>query len=108
MQNRAVKADDSRAVPDLVGLGWREARALGFELGFHVSAPNPDGPPLAALGWPDGLVVRQEPLAEGPASHGDVIAVWISRAGPDGAGDREPREPRIPVNELRQTPPDNR
>ena len=48
-------------VPDLLGLDWHLARTMGEEAGLWVTGPDPDGPPLAAVGWPGGVVIRQRP-----------------------------------------------
>ena len=83
-------------VPFLVGLGWREARDAGFAGGFHVSGPDPDGPPLASLGWPGGVIVAQQPDAGTRVRRGDVVTVWIDKRRPGDAGDREPSMPPQP------------
>ena len=48
-------------VPDLIGLSWDDAREVLHRVRLVAVGPDPDGPPLAALGWPDGVVVDQRP-----------------------------------------------
>lgn len=92
MSDSAAGDSDVR-VPDLVGLGWEEARAVGEAAGLWVSSTDPDGPPLPALGWPGGVVVRQEPSPGRVLGRGGRLTVWLGR-GPGPAGVREPR--RLP------------
>ena len=79
-------------VPDVIGLTWDDARAVLMQAHLIAVGPDPDGPPLAALGWPGGLVVDQDPKAGAALPAGSPVTVWIERGG--GAGDREPRRPR--------------
>jgi hypothetical protein len=48
-------------VPDLVGLTLDEARSVLQGTGLVAVGPDPDAAPLAAAGWPDGVVVDQRP-----------------------------------------------
>lgn len=78
-------------VPDVVGLSWDDARLVLLDARLVAVGPDPDGPPLAALGWPGGVVVAQDPKPGVALPHGSPVTVWIERGG--GAGDREPRRP---------------
>lgn len=40
-------------VPGVVGLHVRDAAKVAGTAGLRLAQPNPDGPPLAALTWPD-------------------------------------------------------
>ena len=90
----AVAAGSGEAVvPDVVGLLWDDARTVLHRIGLVAVGPDPDGPPLAALGWPDGVVVDQRPGAGAVVPLGSSVTVWIER-GPGSAGVREPRRPK--------------
>jgi hypothetical protein len=98
---RSVKATAARAaagrgevvVPDVVGMLWDDARTGLHRIGLVPVGPDPDGRPLAELGWPDGLVVDQRPGSGVVVPSGSAVMVWIER-GPGSAGVREPRRPR--------------
>ena len=92
-------------VPDVVGLGWDVARTVGHEAGLWTTAPDPDGMPLSALGWPGGVVVRQDPPPGALARWRSALTVWVERGGE--AGDREPRRPLPPVAAFFADPHDN-
>jgi hypothetical protein len=79
-------------VPDVVGLSFDDARAVLFGAKLVAIGPDPDGPPLGALGWPRGVVVRQDPAPGSLLPTGSPVTVWLDSGG--GAGDREPRRPR--------------
>lgn len=80
-------------VPDVVGLGVDDARAVLKGAHLEAMSPDPDGPPLAALGWPDGAVVDQDPDPGTFLPAGSWVTLWVER-GPGSAGMREPRRPR--------------
>lgn len=77
----------------VVGLLWDDARTVLHRVGLVAVGPDPDGPPLAALGWPDGVVVDQRPDPCAVVPIGSSVTVWIER-GPGSAGVREPRRPK--------------
>ncbi len=80
-------------VPNVVGLPWDDARAMLHRIGLVAVGPDPDGPPLAAWGWPDGIVVDQRPDVGAVVPMRSPVTVWIER-GPGSAGVREPRRPK--------------
>jgi PASTA domain-containing protein len=82
-------------VPNLIGLPYPEAAAVAVALGLSMIGPDPDGPPLAVLAWPNGIVVRQEPPATTVIASDVPLVVWVRRRGGE-AGDREPLRPRPP------------
>jgi hypothetical protein len=55
--------------------------------------PDPDGPPLAALGWPGGVVTDQSPESGARVPAESPVTLWVGRGG-GSAGDREPRRPK--------------
>jgi beta-lactam-binding protein with PASTA domain len=87
-------------VPNVVGFSWDDAREIGERLGLFVRGPDPDGPPLAELGWPGGVVVDQHPDPGARVALGSTLILWIER-GPGSAGVREPRRPRPDPKVLR-------
>ena len=69
--------------------------------------PDPDGPPLGALGWPDGVVTDQSPESGAKVPAGSPVTLWLDRGG--GSGVREPRRPKpgpISAREMRYEPID--
>jgi hypothetical protein len=93
-----------RLVPDVVGLSWDDARTVLMRAGLVAVGPDPDGPPLAALGWPGGVVVKQDPTAGAVLPDGSPVTVWVERGGGGGAGDREPRRPKPAPLSARDLP----
>jgi beta-lactam-binding protein with PASTA domain len=79
-------------VPDVVAMSWDEARRVGEQAGLWVTGPDLDGPPLPALAWPGGVVVRQQPRPGELADEGSQLIIWVERP-PGSAGVREPRRP---------------
>ena len=82
-------------VPNLIGTPWRQARQLADDCGLCPTSDNPDGPPLAELGWPGGVVAAQHPQSGTRVRRGDKLRLQFLKPpqGPDMAGDREPRHP---------------
>lgn len=100
---RKVKGEPC-VVPDVVGLTFDEARAVLFGARLVAVGPDPDGPSLGALGWPRGVVVKQDPAAGAILATGSPVTVWLDSGG--GAGDREPRRPKPTPLEARELPDD--
>jgi hypothetical protein len=48
---------------------------------------------LAALGWPDGIVVDQSPESGAVVARGSQVRLWLESDGGGSAGVREPRRP---------------
>ncbi len=59
--------------------------------GLMAVGPDPDGPPLTALGWPNAVVTDQSPESGAKVPAGTMVTLWIERGG--GSGVREPRRP---------------
>lgn len=91
-QARKSRRQSSVVVPNVIGLSWDEAREVlhGHEL--VALGPDPDGPPLATLSWPEGVVTDQSPESGAKVRPGSVVTLWIERGG--GSGVREPRRPK--------------
>ncbi len=95
-------------VPAVIGLSWDDAREVLRECGLVAVGPDPDGPPLAALGWPSGVVTDQSPESGAKVPRGSSVRLWVERGG-GSAGVREPRRPRPDPKsgrELRPEPSD--
>jgi beta-lactam-binding protein with PASTA domain len=79
-------------VPDFSGCGYREAIALGENVGVLVALAPDNEPERSPVGRPLGSVVAQEPAPGAPTEHHASVYVWMSTGrGPGGV--REPRRP---------------
>jgi PASTA domain len=87
-------------VPNVIGMLWDDARQVLMENGLVAVGPDPDGPPLAELGWPSGTVTDQSPESGARVPTGSPVTVWIERGG-GSAGVREPRRPTPPPRAAR-------
>jgi hypothetical protein len=88
---RLRRRQSTVTVPNVVGMAWDKARRALHEVGLIGVSPDPDGPPLGALGWPDGVVTDQSPESGAKVAPGSAVTLWIERGG--GSGVREPRRP---------------
>jgi hypothetical protein len=79
-------------VPAVVGMSWDDARHALANRRLLAVSHDPDGPSLAALGWPNVLVVDQIPEAGAKVPVGTRVRLWLERGG-GSAGVREPRRP---------------
>ena len=94
------RCTDIVEVPQVVGLHIRAARYVAHAAGLKLAQPDPDGPPLAALTWPnDHWITEQEPAAGSRRWRWDPLIVRWS-ASPDQDGVREPRRPTPPQHLL--------
>lgn len=89
---RASRRRAKVVVPDVVGMTWDDARLTLLRAGLAAASGDPDGPPLAALGWPNVLVVDQIPESGAKVPAGSPVHLWLERGG-GSAGVREPRRP---------------
>jgi PASTA domain len=88
----ARRRRSSVRVPNVVGESWDDARRALDEAGLVAVSPDPDGPPLATLAWPDGIVTDQSPESGAKVPPGAPVTLWFERSG--GTGVREPRRPK--------------
>lgn len=97
------KATGTVSVPDVIGMSWDDARHVLLSQRLVAVGPDPDGPPLAALGWPDGIVVDQSPESGATVPPGSSVRLWLEAGGGGGsAGVREPRRPSPNPKSARQ------
>jgi hypothetical protein len=87
------RRQSSVVVPNLIGLSWDEAREALQHVGLVGVCSDPDGPPLAVLGWPGGVVTDQSPESGAKVPAGSPVTLWIGLGG-GSAGVREPRRPK--------------
>ena len=100
MTREPWRCTDIVEVPHVVGLHIREAERVASVAGLVLAQPNPDGPPLAALTWPDDYWICDErPAAGSRLWRWDPLVVTWS-ASPGAAGVREPRRPLVPLQSL--------
>jgi hypothetical protein len=75
-------------VPQVVGLGWTEARDVLIDCGL-IGIAAEDGADVAT-----GVVSDQSPEAGAKVARGSVVRLWVRSAGDGGSGGvREPRRP---------------
>lgn len=89
---RERRRQASVRVPDVIGMSWDDARHALLRAGLVGVGPDQDGPPIAALGWPDGVVTDQSPESGAKVPPGSPVTLWVERGG--GSGVREPRRPK--------------
>ena len=79
-------------VPDFGGCSYREAIALGENVGLLVALAPDNEPERSPVGRPLGSVVAQAPEPGAATEHHASVYVWMSTGrGPGGV--REPRRP---------------
>jgi hypothetical protein len=97
------RSDDWVAVPYVVGLDVRDARAECNGVHLVMVGHDVDGPPIEALtslgAW---IVTDQSPVSGTLALRGDPVTVEFKRQGGGESGDREPRNPS-PEGDLLRT-----
>lgn len=89
---RAWRRRSTVVVPHVIGMSWDDAREVLHSQGLVGVGSDPDGPPLAALAWPDGVITDQSPEAGAKVPPGSTVTLWVERGG--GSGVREPRRPK--------------
>jgi hypothetical protein len=89
---RAQRRRARITVPNVVGMSWDDARDALLRAGLEAVGADPDGPSLAAAGWPNVVVVDQVPEPGAKLAAGSVVRLWLEQGG-GSAGVREPRRP---------------
>lgn len=75
--------DDQRAaefviVPDVVGARFLSAREMAKAAGLTLANPDPDGPPISAIAWPNNPVIQSQSPAPGSVLYrNDSLRVWL-------------------------------
>jgi PASTA domain len=92
-------------VPNVVGMSWDDARSVLASAGVVGVSPDPDGEPLAAQGWPGGMVTDQSPDSGARVPPGSPVTLWLGRRD-GGSGVREPRRPHPTPREGRAMNPE--
>jgi hypothetical protein len=75
--------DDQRAadfvvVPNVVGERFLPAREIALSAGVTLANPDPDGPPISAIAWPNNPVVQSQSPVPGSVLHrNDSLRVWL-------------------------------
>jgi hypothetical protein len=75
--------DDQRAaefviVPDVVGERFLSAREIAQSAGLTLANPDPDGPPISGIAWPNNPVVQsQSPTPGSVLYRNDSLRVWL-------------------------------
>lgn len=78
----------------------RDADRVAYSAGLKLAQADPDGPPLAALTWPDDYwITGQRPSPGSRLRRWDPLIVTWSASPADG-GVREPRRPVVPTKSL--------
>jgi hypothetical protein len=80
-------------VPNVIGLSWDDAQQVLRDNGLLAIGSDPDGPPTASLGVPNGMVTDQSPESGAKVPPGSAVRLWLSPGG-GSAGVREPLRPR--------------
>jgi hypothetical protein len=89
---REHRRQSTVTVPSVIGMSWDEAREALVDCGLATARSDPDGPSLAAMGWPNLVVTDQSPESGAKVPSGSTITLWLERGG-GSAGVREPRRP---------------
>jgi PASTA domain len=103
----AIRRRSTATVPNVIAMSWDDARHVLLRQHLVAVGPDPDGPPLAALGWPDGIVVDQSPESGAKVPPGSSVRLWLEGGGGGSAGVREPRRPSPKpksAREMREEP----
>ena len=66
-------------VPNVVGRHFLNARDMASSAGVALANPDPDGPPIGAIAWPnDPLIRKQDPAPGSILYEHDSLRVWLS------------------------------
>lgn len=89
---RDLRRRSNVRVPNVLGMSWDDARVALMKVSLMAVGPDPDGPPVEVISWPDARVVDQTPESGAKVPSGTPVTLWVMRGG-GTAGVREPRRP---------------
>ncbi len=89
---RDLRRRSNVRVPNVLGMSWDDARVALMKVSLMAVGPDPDGPPIDVISWPDARVVDQTPESGAKVAAGTAVTLWVMRGG-GSAGVREPRRP---------------
>ncbi len=89
---RDLRRRSNVRVPGVLGMSWDDARVALMKVSLVAVGPDPDGPPIDVISWPDARVVDQTPESGAKVPAGTPVTLWVMRGG-GSAGVREPRRP---------------
>ena len=89
---RDLRRRSNVRVPNVLGMSWDDARVALMKVRLFATGPDPDGPPMDVISWPDATVVDQSPESGAKVPAGTAVRLWVNRGG-GSAGVREPRRP---------------
>lgn len=73
------RAADVVMVPDVVGEHFLHGRDIAWAAGVSLANPDPDGPPIGAIVWPnDPIIQKQDPPPDSTLYRHDALRVWLS------------------------------
>lgn len=72
------RAADFVIVPDVTGLPFLAAREIASAVGLSLANPDPDGPPIGAIVWPNNPTIQsQQPKPGSMLYRWDSLQVWL-------------------------------
>jgi hypothetical protein len=104
------RAADFVIVPDVAGLPFLAAREIASAVGLSLANPDPDGPPIGAIVWPNNPTIQsQQPEPGSMLYRWDSHQVWLrSDYEPDMAPKLDDSPPSVDrANATPETPPES-
>ena len=79
--NNEKRAAKCVSFPNVVGRHFLKGRDMAWSAGVTLANPDPDGPPIGAVVWPnDPIIQKQDPAPGSTLYEHDSLRVWL---GPD-------------------------
>jgi hypothetical protein len=103
------RAADFVIVPDVAGLPFLAAREIASAAGLSLANPDPDGPPIGAIVWPNNPTIQsQQPEPGSMLYRWDSLQVWLrSDFEPDMARKLDDSPPSVDrAHATPETPPE--
>lgn len=104
MLNDDQRAADCVIVPNVVGERFLKAREIAQAAGLTLANPDPDGPPIGAIAWPNNPTIQSQFPVPGMVLYRyDSLRVWLrSDLEPDMAQKLD--DPPPSIDSARATP----